>query len=66
MADGDVSLRGSTGADVYLSDPASSPNIFVNVAGDWKQASNVYVNVAGTWKEVTDLDVNVAGTWKGI
>lgn len=66
MADGDISLRSPTGADVELTDPAVSPNVFVNVSGTWKQATNIYVNVAGTWKEMSTLDVNVAGTWKGI
>jgi hypothetical protein len=66
MADSDISLRGSTGADIYLTDVSTAPVLFVNVAGTWKQATSISVNVGGTWKTLTTLDVNVAGTWKGV
>jgi hypothetical protein len=45
---------------------SSINNLYVNVAGTWKQATGLYVNVAGTWKQATGLYVNVAGTWKQI
>ncbi len=64
MADGDISLRGPTGGDIQLTDPATAPSVYVNVAGTWKLAVGVYVNVAGTWKEASSLSVNVSGSWK--
>jgi hypothetical protein len=39
-------------------------NIYINVAGTWKQGSAIYVNVAGTWKQASTVSTNIAGTWK--
>lgn len=39
-------------------------NVWVNVAGTWKQASAAYVNVSGTWKLVSAISTRASGTWK--
>lgn len=44
--------------------PPSGLNVWVNVAGTWKQASAAYVNVSGTWKTASTVSADISGTWK--
>lgn len=39
-------------------------NVFVKVAGVWKEAVAMYVKNAGVWKTVVDVSVKVGGVWK--
>jgi len=42
--------------------PATGLNVWVNVAGTWKQASAAYVKVSGVWKSVSSISTR--GAWK--
>jgi hypothetical protein len=70
MAAGDIILRdpGAALGDIKLSagGGATTPNIFVNVAGVSKRAVAVYVNVGGVAKLMTNLSINVAGVKKDV
>lgn len=52
------------GAQSTYTPPVGGLNVYVNVAGTWKQATAAYVKVAGVWKSVTTVSTKVAGVWK--
>lgn len=39
-------------------------NVYVNVAGTWKQASAMYVRESGNWKAVSIVSARASGVWK--
>lgn len=43
---------------------AAGLNVYVRVAGAWKQANAMFVRVAGSWRSVTTVSTRVGGAWK--
>jgi hypothetical protein len=65
MADTDIAMRAPAATtNIILAATATSPGLWVNVAGASKRAVGVWVNDAGTAKALTSLPCNVAGAAK--
>lgn len=43
---------------------AAGLNVYVRVAGAWKQASAMFVRVSGSWKSVASVSTRVGGAWR--
>ena len=56
------------GAPFVAAGPATAPpsglNVYVKVAGAWKQAAAMWVKVSGVWKSVSTVSTKVSGAWK--
>lgn len=39
-------------------------NVYVRVAGTWRQATAVWIREGGTWKQASSVSAKVAGAWK--
>lgn len=60
----DIAYQGAPFVAVGPSAAPAGLNVFVNVAGVWKQASAMYVKASGVWKTVSTISTRVSGAWK--
>jgi hypothetical protein len=39
-------------------------NLYVKIAGAWKQATAMWIREGGVWKQVSSVSSRIAGAWK--